>query len=82
MSEVAMKTLEEKRLENMKLNHKLSLVEVSVRELKNLVNGGEMVADEWTMEYLQKIVKSFEDIEPATQKYYETVKEKLEFLNS
>ena len=82
MSELAMKTLEEKRLENMKLNHKLSLVEVSVRELKNLVYGGEMVADEWTMEYLQKIVKSFEDIEPATQKYYETVKEKLEFLNS
>ena len=78
MSEIALKRLEEIRLENMKFKRSLSLIDISVKELKNLVNSGAMVTDLWTLQYLQKIVRSFDDIEFLSQKYYEKMKAELE----
>ena len=78
MSEVIWKRLEEISLENMKFKRSLSLIDISVKELKNLVNSGAMVTDEWTFQYLQKIVRSFEDIENLSQKYYDKMKSELE----
>ncbi len=78
MSEIVLKRLEEIRLENMKFKRSLSLIDISVKELKNLVNSGAMVTDLWTLQYLQKIVRSFDDIEFLSQKYYEKMKAELE----
>ena len=56
------------------LEYRVELMEEAVRDLNNLINGGELEVEDWVMNELKRIAKSFEDSEALSQTFTSRLK--------
>jgi phosphopantothenate synthetase len=56
------------------LEYRVELMEEAVRDLNNLINGGELEVEDWAMNELKRIAKSFEDSETLSQTFASRLK--------